>query len=124
MSYLFVYGTFRKGCSDEKLIAGAETLGTAETVEQYALCLINKKPVVTKRPMSTIKGEVYSLTDEMLTKVDRLEKHPHINKRELVPVKLNDGNVVEALLYFHMQPLRDSVFIESGDYTEAKPQED
>lgn len=121
MPYLFVYGTFRMGCSEEKLIAGADLLGSAETVEQYALCLVNNKPVVTKRPMSTIKGEVYSLTEEMLTMVDRLRKHPHINKRELVPVKLNDGNTVEAWLYFHMHPLRESVFIESGDYTETKP---
>ncbi len=121
MPNLFVYGTFRKGYSEEKLIAGADLLGPAETVEQYALCLINNKPVVTKRPMSTIKGEVYSLTEEMLTKIDRLRRHPHINKRELVTVKLNDGNVVEAWLYFHMHPLRDSVFIESGDYTEQSP---
>lgn len=118
MPYLFVYGTFRKGRSEEKLIAGADILGPAETVEQYALCLIDKKPVVTKRPMSTIKGEVYSLTEELLTKIDRHRRHPHTNRRELVPVKLNDGNVVEAWLYFHMHPLRDSVFIESGEYSE------
>lgn len=90
-------------------------------MQDYALCLINKKPVVTKRPMSTIKGDLYSVTEDMLSMIDRLEKHPHINRRELVQVRLNNGNMVEAWLYFHMHPLRDSVFIESGDYTEQTP---
>ena len=120
MHYLFAHGTLRQGCHNSGLIAGATLLGFAGTVEDYALFIIKNKPVVTRRPVTKIKGEVYSVTEEMLTLVDRFQGHPRINKRELVPVKLQDGSSVEAWIYFHIQPLRDSVLVESGVYIEPK----
>jgi gamma-glutamylcyclotransferase (GGCT)/AIG2-like uncharacterized protein YtfP len=116
MPYLFAHGTFRKGGRNNNLIESAISLGHAVTEQDYALYTIKGKPVVTKLPQTKIKGEVYAVSDEALTLVDRLEGHPRINKRDLVPVKLEDGNTVEAWLYFHIQPLRESVLIESGEY--------
>jgi gamma-glutamylcyclotransferase (GGCT)/AIG2-like uncharacterized protein YtfP len=120
MHYLFAHGTLRQGCVNNGLMAGGALLGAAETSEEYALCLIDEKPVVTKRPLSTIKGEVYSVSDEMLIVLDRFNTHPRVNKRELVSVKLADGTGVEAWLYFYIQPMRNSVFIETGDYAGQK----
>jgi gamma-glutamylcyclotransferase (GGCT)/AIG2-like uncharacterized protein YtfP len=120
MHSLFVYGTLKQGGRNNGLIAEATPLGSAITVEDYTLFIVKNKPVVTKRPVTKIKGEVYSVTDVMLTLVDRFQGHPRINKRELVQVKLEDGSAIEAWLYFHVQPLRDSVLIESGEYTEQK----
>ena len=121
MPHLFAHGTLRQGGRSNGLIAGAASLGRAETAEDYALFIIKNKPVVTKRPVTKIKGEVYTVTDDMLTLVDRFEGHPRINKRDMVPVKLEDGSTVEAWLYFHIQPLRESVLIESGEYTDLNP---
>jgi len=117
MPYLFAHGTLRQGGRNSNLISGAISLGISETQQDYALYLIKDKPVVTKLPETKIKGEVYVLSDEQLTLVDRFEGHPRINKRDLVPVKLADGNIVEAWLYFHILPLRESVLITSGEYT-------
>lgn len=120
MPNLFVHGKLRKGGCDCGLIAGASLLGYAETEQEFALFMVNKSPFVTKRPVCRIKGEVYSMTDDMLALIDRLEGHPRVNKRELVPVKLSDGSAVEAWLYFYGQPLQNSVLIESGEYPDLK----
>ncbi|HMK61182.1 MAG TPA: gamma-glutamylcyclotransferase family protein [Dissulfurispiraceae bacterium] len=117
MPYIFAHGTLRKGGRNSNLISGAISLGAAETEQNYALYLIKDKPVVTKLPETKIKGEVFVLSDEQLTLVDRFEGHPRINKRDLVPVRLSDNNVVEAWLYFHILPLRESSIITSGEYT-------
>ncbi|MBI5211902.1 MAG: gamma-glutamylcyclotransferase [Nitrospirae bacterium] len=120
MHNLFIHGTLRRGCSNNKLLSGADFIGCAETTQDYALFMVDKKPLITKRPVSKIKGDVYSMTEDMLTMVDRLKGHPRINKRELVSVKLEDGKTIEAWLYFHIHPLRNSILIESGEYTEQK----
>jgi gamma-glutamylcyclotransferase (GGCT)/AIG2-like uncharacterized protein YtfP len=120
MPYLFAHGNIRKGFEYNTLVAGGACLGTTETAEHYALCIIREKPVIIKRTVSTIKGEVYSVTDEVLKQIDRVEGHPHVNRREAVSLKLPDNSVVEAWLYFHVQPLRDYSLVESGDYSEFK----
>ena len=120
MDHLFVHGTLRRGCGDNKFISTGIFLGSAETAQPYALCLVKNKPLVTKRPVATIKGEVYEVTDEILALVDRLSGHPRINQRELVTVRLEDGRTLDAWLYFHLQPLHNAVLIESGNYSEAK----
>jgi gamma-glutamylcyclotransferase (GGCT)/AIG2-like uncharacterized protein YtfP len=116
MNNLFAHGKLRKGGSDNRLITGAGMLGQAVTEQDFALFLANKKPVITKRPVSKIKGEVYSITDDMLALIDRIEGHPRVNKREIVRVTLENGNVIEAWLYFNVQPLQNSVLLESGEY--------
>ena len=121
MDYLFVHGTLRRGGSNNGLLSDCAFLGPAETAQQYALYLINRKPMITKLPTSTIKGDVYSVTDEMLLLVDRFSGHPRVNRRELVAVQLEDGKTVDAWLYFYIQPLHNPILIESGEYTELKP---
>jgi gamma-glutamylcyclotransferase (GGCT)/AIG2-like uncharacterized protein YtfP len=120
MNYLFAHGTLRRGHKNNGLIKGADLVGHAETTQEYALFVVNHKPLITKRPVSKIKGEIYSVTEDALTMVDRFKGHPRINKRELVAVKMEDGSEIEAWLYFHIQPLRNSVLIEDGEYKEHK----
>jgi gamma-glutamylcyclotransferase (GGCT)/AIG2-like uncharacterized protein YtfP len=120
MPYIFAHGTLRQGCRNSALISEAISMGRASTVESYALFKMDKKCVVTRRPETPIVGDVYAVTEEMLAMVDRFEGHPRINKRELVPCKLDDGSPLEAWIYFHIQPLRNSVLIESGEYKEIK----
>jgi gamma-glutamylaminecyclotransferase len=120
MPYLFAHGILKTGGRNNNLISSSVLLGNAVTEQDYALYTVNNKPLVTRLPKTRIKGEVYAVSDDTLTLVDRFEGHPRINKRDLVTVKLEDGNTVEAWLYFHIQPLRESVLIESGEYTDFK----
>jgi gamma-glutamylcyclotransferase (GGCT)/AIG2-like uncharacterized protein YtfP len=119
MDTVFVHGKFRQGCSDHPMVSNETCLGQAETVEHYALLMMENKPLVTKRPVCAIKGEAYTVSDETLKALDRREGHPHINKREIVKIKLADGSTVDAWVYFHVQPLRSSTVVESGDYAQV-----
>jgi len=120
MHCLFVHGSLRRGCRDNGLISAGTFLNRAETAKHSALCPVNEKPPVVKRPVSVIKGEVYSVTDEMLTVVKRIMGQKRINQRELVPVRFEDGQTVDAWLYFYIQPLHSYTLIESGEYVELK----
>ena len=73
-------------------------------------------PFVTdEERMSTIKGELYLISDEALERIDRLEGHPFAYQRRKTRVRLEDGSEAEAWLYFHSRPprarlVKDGVF--------------
>jgi gamma-glutamylaminecyclotransferase len=116
MPYYFAHGDLRKGGRSQAIMADATLIGGAETEEAFALFMVDKKAVVTRRPATKIKGDVYSVTDEKLAMLDRFEAHPRITKREEVLVRLDDGKMVDAWVYFNIQPLHNSVLLESGDF--------
>ena len=117
MPNVFAHGSLRRRGLNHGVVSLSEFLGNGETAQQYCLCVMNNKPIATRRQVSRIKGEVYSVDEQTLHIIDRFKGHPHINKREVVSVQLEDGRIIEAWMYFYMQPLRDSKIIESGDYT-------
>ncbi|MBF0559465.1 MAG: gamma-glutamylcyclotransferase [Nitrospirae bacterium] len=116
MVNVFIHGNMRSGGKDNKFISGAVLRGRAETESDFALVLIKGDPYVTKRPVSKIKGEVYSVDDNLLGLIDRLNKHKRITKRELVKARLENGQETEAWVYFYTEPLNNSVLVESGEY--------
>jgi gamma-glutamylcyclotransferase (GGCT)/AIG2-like uncharacterized protein YtfP len=116
MPYFFAHGQLRQGGRNQAIMADSESRGAAETEGAYALFKVNENAVITKRPVSKIKGEVYDIKEEKLSTLDRFEGHPRVCARELVPVRLDDGKVVDAWLYFYIQPLHNSVLIDSGDF--------
>jgi gamma-glutamylcyclotransferase (GGCT)/AIG2-like uncharacterized protein YtfP len=120
MPYLFAHGDLRREGRNKAIMADADFVGSAETDEAYALFLVDRKAVITKRPSARIKGDVYSVTDEKLATLDRFEGHPRITNRESVSVKLEDGKTVQAWVYFNVQPLHNSVLIESGDFMDRQ----
>jgi gamma-glutamylcyclotransferase (GGCT)/AIG2-like uncharacterized protein YtfP len=71
-------------------------------------------------------GEVYEMTQPFLVlqALDELEGYrpgePEISlyNRNLTPVTLEDGRVVQAWAYFYNAPLGRAIRIESGDYLE------
>jgi gamma-glutamylcyclotransferase (GGCT)/AIG2-like uncharacterized protein YtfP len=116
MPYLFAHGQLREGARKQSIMSDSELIGTAETEAAYALFTMGEKAVITKRPVSKVKGDIYSVTDDKLTMLDRYEGHPRICKRELVPARLDNGGTLEVWVYFYIQPLTNSVLIDSGDY--------
>src|SRR5208283_2929261 len=116
MVNVFIHGNMRSGGKDNKFISGAELLGRAETESDFALVLIKGEPYVTKRPVSKIKGELYSVDDALLGLIDRLNRHARTTRRELVNARLEDGRMTEAWVYFYTEPLNNSILVESGEY--------
>lgn len=101
---VFVYGTLKRGHCNHVYIADGVYVGDAETVDRFALHVHGLPRVDRHNPVSPIHGELYRVTANMLAEIDRLEGHPHCYRRGLVPVRLVDGTVAPAWLYFHPAP--------------------
>ena len=73
-----------------------------------------------------VRGELYELTDPVaaLRSLDEIEGYrpgepaSSLYTRELTPVFMDDGTIVEAWAYFYNAPLGRAERIESGDYLE------
>jgi gamma-glutamylcyclotransferase (GGCT)/AIG2-like uncharacterized protein YtfP len=111
---VFVYGTLRRGCSNHGLLAGSEYLGPARTVQAYALYVGACPLVVKDQAVSPVLGEVYRVDAAGLARLDELEEHPHVYRRELTEVELDAGERLTAWLYFYPRPEGTPVL--SGDY--------
>jgi gamma-glutamylcyclotransferase (GGCT)/AIG2-like uncharacterized protein YtfP len=119
LELIFVHGRLRQGKPGDTQIAAGSFMGKGVTIETFSLYHTNGKALITKRPVSSVIGEVYEVSSELLKILDRSEGHPHVNKREQVQIKLRDGRDVSAWASFRLQPLRDAVIVDSGDYCEA-----
>jgi gamma-glutamylcyclotransferase (GGCT)/AIG2-like uncharacterized protein YtfP len=69
-----VYGTLRSGCGNNVLLGGSNFLGTTKTKEMYTLRSLGGCPAVDKSvPTHQVVVEVYEVTPDVLSRLDRLE---------------------------------------------------
>ena len=111
---LFVYGTLRKGLGNHYFLDRSKFLGMAKTKKRYAL-YGHGIPVLSRAgSISQVTGEVYSIDTATLERLDELEGHPDMYKREQAEVILENGTELSAWIYFCDTPRGD--LIESGDF--------
>ena len=120
---VFVYGSLRKGFTNNHILEGARFRGVAKTYEnnfQMRAFCYGYPAVSLKKNGSAILGEVYEVSDWGLARLDRLEGHPHFYRRKLVSVKFGNNRSAEA--YIYLLPAKDNrgEVIESGDWAEFK----
>lgn len=126
MHYLvFVYGTLKKGFSNHRLLAGAEFLGAAQTVEKYAMYSTGTPIVLKDEAVSPIFGELYRVNEKTLAALDSLEGHPDWYRRQEVEVLVDEverGRRLEtAWLYFSLD--KRGILVPSGKFLkEVEPQ--
>ena len=109
MTNLFTYGTLRKGHGNHRLVEDAEFVGEA-TIEA-----IRRGPIQVVPGDGTVHGEIYGVDNSTLRRIDHLEGYdPTANNqagyvRTTVKAKLEDGEVIEAeVYYFHHRPVEPS----------------
>lgn len=98
MKTLFVNGTLMKGFGLHKNLAGAEFLGTFMTKPRYRIFSINDvHPGMYEVAEGgvAVRGELYCMSDAIWEQVHAGEP-PHLY---CGPVELEDGHVVEGILY-------------------------
>lgn len=117
-TFVFVYGTLRKGFGNHSLLRTARFLGPARTRKPYAMYADRVPYVVRGEDVTPITGEVYEVNNRTLRSLDRLEDHPHWYQREPVAVLLEDGSDVIAWMYFFPRPR--GVLIPSGDFSDRR----
>lgn len=93
---------------------------------QAALFDLGIYPAAVPAPDACVWGEVYEMLEpkDVLRALDEIEGHRpgdpdhSLYTRALVPATLEDGQVVEAWVYFYNAPLGQAPQIASGDYLE------
>tara|TARA_B100001094_G_C18150787_1_gene783560 strand:- start:871 stop:1236 length:366 start_codon:yes stop_codon:yes gene_type:complete len=69
---VFVYGTLKKGYSNQGYLAGQEYLGEYETNPRWGLIDLGPFPAMVCGALA-VKGEAYSISDSVLEDLDILE---------------------------------------------------
>lgn len=123
---VFVYGTLKRGQWNHHLLRGQTHVGNGETKEKFALYAL-AFPWLTKngRPgdaPSTVSGEVYSVDERTLQRLDSLEGYPYHYDRMRVEVHLSLGTVVRAWAYYVESAEsipRSAVFLPDGYYRDS-----
>ncbi len=126
MAKIAVYGTLRKGYSNNPVLGDSKLISSGLTKEKYKLTASGIPFVTKNEEISNVRVEVYNVSESQLPRVDRLEGYDPENhdgswyKRTTIPVILDNGEEIEAQIYFGD---KDAVkVIESGDFADyAKP---
>lgn len=109
-----VYGTLRKGYGNSVYLRDSKFIGAGWTKDKYKMTA-NGIPFVKKsEPVSKIRVEIYEVAPENLPHIDSLEGHPNWYYREPISIDLDNGDNIEASIYFNNQ--EGNYLIESGDY--------
>lgn len=127
---VFVYGSLRRGyCNHQYLeYQRYENNGFVRNARMRSFGAFPCIEKVDAR-FERAYGEVYSVTDECLRDLDRLESHPNFYKRELTTVWLgtsSNGLVrdsVEAWCYWINCDCQDSPIVSCGDWSVYKKPE-
>lgn len=100
---IFVYGTLKRGFDNESYLKNATFIDRAITVDKYPMILQNPSfpyLINDKGNGHQIKGEVYSIDDEIILKIDELEGTPEHYYREYIDVRLQNGDSIKVETYF------------------------
>jgi gamma-glutamylcyclotransferase (GGCT)/AIG2-like uncharacterized protein YtfP len=82
---LFVYGTLKRGCTNHRFLEGQAFVGTARTPPGFRLFDFGGYPGIVAMPddRDGVMGEVWSVDDAALTRLDRFEGvHEGLYRRE------------------------------------------
>ena len=101
---VFVYGSLKRDLYNHPLLDGSYFIADATTVEKYGMKDLGSFPGVDKDAnISTIKGELYEVNEEVLASLDQLEGHPNFYKREMITVNVGEATF-PAWCYFLLTP--------------------
>ena len=98
-----VYGTLKKGYSNyHNYLRSSKYVGGGVTQDKYPLLIEGLPYVVNKKGVGhNVEVDVFKVSNTKLASLDALEGHPRWYKREIIPIKLKSGKVIDCWLYFN-----------------------
>ena len=121
---LFVYGTLRRGSSNEyalELAVASRFVGHGRI--RGRLFRVTHYPALVAPANETdwVTGDLFeNIGEELLQRLDHYEGPEYT--RVIVEVMLDDGQQLEAYLYFYQLPVEHLELIPSGDWFHASAQ--
>jgi gamma-glutamylcyclotransferase (GGCT)/AIG2-like uncharacterized protein YtfP len=106
MVSVFVYGTLMRGqINHSYYLSKSKFLGAAE-LPDYAMYAVNSFPGIVTASSEKVKGEIYSVNEETLRKLDCLEGEGSLYIRKIVDLQLNN-ETVQGFVYIWNHSTRD-----------------
>jgi gamma-glutamylcyclotransferase (GGCT)/AIG2-like uncharacterized protein YtfP len=103
--YLFVYGVMRKNCANHYFLKDCPYIGVFETEQKYQIIKHQNFPYASDNKFfdnedyTTIIGEVYQVTEQVLSKINTFSGYPNYYKRELITVTNKKNLNLNAHIY-------------------------
>lgn len=94
---VFVYGTLLRGEASHALLEGARFVGEAITAPRYTLHDLGDYPGLVEGGATAVEGEVWSVGEELLARLDDFEGHPELFRR--APIALAGARDVVAYFW-------------------------
>lgn len=110
MNTIFVYGTLKREHGNYARFIAPDTthnfIGEAvSTSRDYAMISYGAPMLFKGVPNGhPVKGELYEVSDEAFARIDRLEGHPRVYRREQQFFTTTDGWTVPAWVYLSSRP--------------------
>ena len=101
-SYLFVYGTLKKGFSNNTLIKHTEFIGEAISVDRFDVSGYSFPCAYPNSEGKLLQGEIYNLSKSDFILTDGLESNGFFYSREIRKFVCNE-ETVEAWIYIIMK---------------------
>jgi len=124
---VFIYGTLMSDYWNHYLLDPAKHdsskfIGGGVTLKKYSMKAYHY-PVVFDKPAEThIVGEVYSVSGDTLSALDKLEGVPNFYFRRLEKIRLDKKKTIEAWVYFGSKNFSAVMFkpVPSGNFRRFK----
>ncbi len=109
---VFVYGTLRVGEPYHHLMSACEYLGARTTAPQYELVNIGRYPGLILHGATSIQGDLFLVSPEILEKLDEYEGYPEDYSRETIDLAGSET----ATAYIYRLNVENCPKIASGDW--------
>ncbi len=111
MIRLFVYGTLKKSFHNAYYLEDARFLGEFVTGPAYSMYDFGGYPAVSENGKTAIAGEVYDISEKLLTSIDLLEWYPDFYQRVMIETSFGG-----AWMYVVSESLCADKIIISGNW--------
>jgi gamma-glutamylcyclotransferase (GGCT)/AIG2-like uncharacterized protein YtfP len=89
---VFVYGTLKRGHSNNPLLAGSEFLGEGVTLSTYKMVATSFPTIMPDPSGRPVAGELYAVDDATLARLDQLEREGRSYDRVMIDATLPLSN--------------------------------
>lgn len=112
-----VYGSLRKNMGNHRLLENANYLGEFKTEPIFSLYSLGGYPGLKENGETSVTMEVYEVTPEEASRVDRLEGYTPGSKHNTFYDKIFiDTPYGQAGTYIYVPQIRPEAIVESGDW--------
>lgn len=84
---VFVYGSLKSGFYNHDILGDSSFVHQTATKDLFVMYDLGSFPAIVRNPKgSKVKGELYMVDDETLKWLDKLEGHPSLYTRKVLPL--------------------------------------